>query len=111
MKRFLALLIASLLAFSTPVHAAQKKIAVKKVEQIASVDSADLLIANNSSIVLISNAERTTSDIALSALDATGKKVWEKILDSGLDEIAMAAARDSAGNLWIVGFSATPSTQ
>jgi hypothetical protein len=109
--KLLALCIATMLTFSTPAQAAQKKIAVKKVEQIATVESAEILVANNSSVVLISNTQRANSDITLNALDATGKTVWEKNLDSGLDEIAMAASRDGAGNLWLAGFSATASTQ
>lgn len=111
MKKYLTLFIAALLAVSTPAQAVQKKISVKKIEKIVSVPSAELIVANNSTIILVSNTQSATSDISLSALDSTGSKIWEKTLDSGLDEIAMAATRDSAGNLWLAGFTATASTQ
>ncbi len=111
MKKYLTLFIVALLAFSTPAHAVQKKISVKKIERITAVPNAELIVANNSTIILVSNTQSATSDISLSALDSSGSKIWEKTLDSGLDEIAMAATRDSAGNLWLAGFTATASTQ
>ena len=111
MKKYLTLFIAALLAFSTPAHAVQKKISVKKIERITAVPNAELIVANNSTIILVSSTQSATSDISLSALDSSGSKIWEKTLDSGLDEIAMAATRDTAGNLWLAGFTATASTQ
>ncbi len=109
--KFLAVVVAALLAFSTPAEAAQKRIAVKKIEKIAVTSGAELLVANGSSIVTISNVDSTTSDIALSAIDISGAALWNTVVDSGGDEIAMASARDNAGNLWIAGFSATPAPQ
>lgn len=109
--KFLAVVVAALLAFSTPAEAAQKRIAVKKIEKIAVTSGAELLVANGSSIVTISNVDSTTSDIALSAIDISGAALWNTVVDSGGDEIAMASARDNAGNQWIAGFSATPAPQ
>jgi len=109
--KFLAVVVAVLLAFSTPAEAAQKRIAVKKIEKIAVTSGAELLVANGSSIVTISNVDSTTSDIALSAIDISGAALWNTVVDSGGDEIAMVSARDNAGNLWIAGFSATPAPQ
>ncbi len=109
--KFLAVVVAALLAFSTPAEAAQKRIAVKKIEKIAVTSGAELLVANGSSIVTISTVDSTTSDIALSAIDISGAALWNTVVDSGGDEIAMVSARDNAGNLWIAGFSATPAPQ
>ena len=109
--KFLAVVVAALLAFSTPAEAAQKRIAVKKIEKIAVTSGAELLVVNGSSIVTISNIDSTTSDIALNAIDISGAALWNTVVDSGGDEIAMASARDNAGNLWIAGFSATPAPQ
>ncbi len=109
--KFLAVLVAALLAFSTPAEAAQKRVAVKKIEKIAVTPAAELLVANGSSIITISNLDSTTSDIALNAIDISGASIWSKVIDSGNDEIAMAAAKDNAGNLWIAGFSAAPALQ
>ena len=105
--KFLAVFIAALLAFSTPAEAAQKRVAVKKLEKIATLPTAELLFASGSSIITVGNIESATSDISLSALNSDGTPSWSLNLDSGLDEIAMAATPDSAGNIWLAGFSAT----
>jgi hypothetical protein len=105
--KFLAVFIAALLAFSTPAEAAQKRVAVKKIEKIATLPTAELLFASGSSIITVGNIESATSDISLSALDSDGTPSWSLNLDSGLDEIAMAATPDSDGNIWLAGFSAT----
>jgi hypothetical protein len=105
--KFLAVFIAALLAFSTPAEAVQKRVAVKKIEKIATLPTAELLFASGSSIITVGNIESATSDISLSALNSDGTPSWSLNLDSGLDEIAMAATPDSAGNIWLAGFSAT----
>lgn len=105
--KFLAVFIAALLAVSTPAEAAQKRVAVKKLEKIATLPTAELLFASGSSIITVGNIESATSDISLSALNSDGTPSWSLNLDSGLDEIAMAATPDSAGNIWLAGFSAT----
>lgn len=106
MKLLAALLSFSLL-FATPADAAQKRVAVKKIETIATLPTAELLVASRSSIITVGNIESITSDISVSALNSAGTPSWNLNLDSGLDEIAMAATSDSAGNIWLAGFSAT----
>jgi hypothetical protein len=105
--KFFAALLALSLAFISPAEAAQKKVAVKKIEKIAILPTAELLVASGSSIITIGNIESTTSDISLSALSSDGTPVWNLLLDTGLDEIVMAATADNSGNLWLAGFSAT----
>jgi hypothetical protein len=105
--KFLAALISLSLLFATPADAAQKRVAVKKIEKIATLPTAELLLASKSSIITVGNIESATSDISLSALNSAGTASWSLNLDSGLDEIAMAATSDSAGNIWLAGFSAT----
>ena len=43
--------------------------------------------------------------MVLTGYDITGAQLWQKVLDSGLDEIATAGAADSAGNIWLAGSS------
>jgi hypothetical protein len=105
--KFLAALISLSLLFATPADAAQKRVAVKKIEKIATLPTAELLLASKSSIITVGNIESTTADISLSGLNSDGTPSWNLNLDSGLDEIAMAATSDSAGNIWLAGFSAT----
>lgn len=105
--KFLAALISLSLLFATPADAAQKRVAVKKIEKIATLPTAELLLASKSSVITVGNIESTTSDISVGALNSDGTPSWSLNLDSGLDEIAMAATSDSAGNIWLAGFSAT----
>ena len=109
--KFLAALISLSLLFATPADAAQKRVAVKKIEKIATTPGAELLVANGASIITISSVDSTTSDIALNAIDISGAALWSKVIDAGVDEIAMAASRDNTGNLWIAGFSAPPAQE
>ena len=105
--KFLAALVALSLLFVAPADAAQKRVAVKKIEKIATLPTAELLVASGASIITVGNIESTTSDISLSALNSIGTPSWNLNIDSGLDEIAIAATSDSAGNLWLAGFSGT----
>lgn len=105
--KFLAALVALSLLFVAPADAAQKRVAVKKIEKIATLPTAELLITSGASIITVGNIESTTADISVSAFDSIGTPSWNLNLDSGLDEIAMAATSDSAGNLWLAGFSGT----
>ena len=97
--KFLAVFIAVLLAFSTPAEAAQKRIAVKKIEKIASTPGAELLVATGSSIVTISNVDSTTSDIALNAMDISGAAQWSKAIDAGVDELAAHTQIEHVANV------------
>ena len=104
MRRIALLLIISL-ALAPSAQAVQKKIAVKKVTTLLSVPGAELLAVSGSSIITIATIDSQTTDIALSAVDGAGVLLWEKVLDSGADEVAMATTVDGAANVWLAGFS------
>lgn len=104
MKRIIALVLL-LSVVITPAQAAQKNIAVKKIQQITVGLDAEFLLAVGPSIITISNIDSSTSDISLSASDINGALTWKKSLDSGADEIVMAVSKDSLGNLWLAGMS------
>ena len=105
MKR-LVLLVVVALALSTPAQAAQKNIAVKKLDKAITAPSAELLVLSGSSIITISNTDLANSNIVLNAIDINGLPKWQKTIDSGVDEVAMSASVDSGGNIWLAGFSA-----
>jgi len=105
MKRIALLLVISL-ALAPSAQAAQKKVAVKKVTTLLSVPGAELLAVSGSSIITIATIDSQTTDIALKAVDGAGVLLWEKVLDSGVDEVAMATTVDGAANVWLAGFSA-----
>jgi hypothetical protein len=104
MKR-IALLIVISLALAPSAQAVQKKVAVKKVTTLLSVPSAEMLAVSSSSIITIATIDSQTTDIALTAVDGAGVLLWQKIIDSGVDEVAMATAVDGAANVWLAGFS------
>ena len=104
MRRIALLLIISL-ALAPSAQAVQKKIAVKKVTTVLSVPGAELLAVSGSSIITIATIDSQTTDIALSAVDGAGVLLWQKIIDSGADEVAMATTVDGAANVWLAGFS------
>ena len=105
MKRLLLLVFAASLVLPT-ASAAPKAVAVKKLDIVASAVSAEGLVATGKTLVTYSNTGSTNSNIELTGLDVTGVQQWLRTIDSGVDEIATAAAVDAAGNIWLAGSSA-----
>lgn len=103
--RGVVLLLVMSLALAPSAQAVQKKVAVKKVTTVLSVPGAEMLAVSGSSIITIATIDSQTTDIALKAVDSTGVSLWEKVLDSGVDEVAMATTVDGAANVWLAGFS------
>ena len=105
MKRLLLLVFAASLVLPT-ASAAPKAVAVKKLDIVASAVSAEGLVATGKTLVTYSNTGSTNSNIELTGLDVAGVQQWVRTIDSGVDEIATAAAVDAAGNIWLAGSSA-----
>ena len=104
MKRIALLLVMSV-ALAPSAQAVQKKVAVKKVTTVLSVPGAEMLAVSGSSIITIATVDSQTTDIVLSAVNGTGVSLWQKVIDSGVDEVAMATTVDGAANVWLAGFS------
>ncbi|MEN9622788.1 MAG: hypothetical protein RLZZ307_520 [Actinomycetota bacterium] len=103
MKRF-ALFLALLLVGITPAVAAPKSVAVKKLSIIATV-SAEAMVVTGKTIVTVSNTDGVNSNILLTGMDISGTQLWQKTIDSGVDEVALASAIDPLGNVWLAGAS------
>jgi hypothetical protein len=103
MKRF-ALFLALLLVGITPAVAAPKSVAVKKLSIIATV-SAEAMVVTGKTIVTVSNTDGVNSNILLTGMDISGTQLWQKTIDSGVDEVALASAADPLGNVWLAGAS------
>jgi len=103
MKRF-ALFLALLLVGITPAVAAPKSVAVKKLSIIATV-SAEAMVVTGKTIVTVSNTDGVNSNILLTGMDISGTQLWQKMIDSGVDEVALASAIDPLGNVWLAGAS------
>lgn len=105
MKRF-ALFLALLLIGATPASAAPKAVAVKKLTLMAVNQSAEKLVVTGKTIVTVANSDGVNSNILLTGFDVSGTQIWQKTIDSGVDEVALAATTDPAGNIWLAGASA-----
>ena len=103
MKRF-ALFLALLLVGITPAVAAPKSVAVKKLSIIATV-SAEAMVVTGKTIITVSNTDGVNSNILLTGMDISGTQLWQKTIDSGVDEVALASAVDPLGNVWLAGAS------
>jgi hypothetical protein len=103
MKR-LSLFLALLIVGTSPAIAAPKTVAVKKLTIIATV-SAESMVISGKTIITISNSDGLNSNILLTGMDIGGAQQWQKTIDSGVDEIALASAVDPLGNMWLAGAS------
>lgn len=105
MKRIL--LIATLLVIGvSSASAAPKSVPV----QLGSIYSApigtELFLQSGKNSIFISNPNSSTLDIQITAVDISGNQSWQRVIDSGADEVAMSATIDPLGNIWIAGGSA-----
>ena len=109
MKRLVVALLLLPLSLSS-AEAAPKSVAL----QLGSIYSApigtELFLQSGRNSIYISNPVVTTADIQLSAIDLTGTQSWMRAIDSGADEVAMAATLDPLGNIWLAGASALKPT-
>jgi len=104
MKRT-ALFLALLLAGTSTAVAAPKSVTVKKLTLIAVNQSAERLVISGKTLVTVGNTDGANSNILLTGLDVSGVQLWQKTIDSGVDEVALAAATDPLGNIWLAGAS------
>jgi hypothetical protein len=108
MKRF-ALFLVIVIAGTSSAVAAPKAVAVKKLSIIATVNAESMVISGKT-IITVSSTDGANSNILLTGLDISGAQQWQKTIDSGVDEVALASTVDPAGNIWIAGASAAPVT-
>ncbi|CAN2220992.1 hypothetical protein MCEMRH37_01215 [Candidatus Nanopelagicaceae bacterium] len=104
MKR-IAIFLALVLVGVTPAVAAPKSVAVKKLTLVAVNQGAEKLVISGKTIVTVGNSDGANSNIQLTGLDINGLQLWQKTIDSGVDEVALAAATDPSGNIWLAGAS------
>ena len=104
MKRT-ALLLALLTIGTSSAFAAPKPLEVKKLTLIAVNQSAEKLVISGKTLVTVANTDGLNSNILLAGLDVNGVQLWQKTIDSGVDEVALAAATDPLGNIWLAGAS------
>ena len=104
MKR-LAIFLSLLLVGVTPALAAPKSVAVKKLNLVAINQDAEKLVITGKTLITVGNTDGMNSNILLTGLDSNGVQIWQKTIDSGVDEVALAATTDPTGNIWLAGAS------
>ena len=101
--RRIAILLVLLLAGTTPAVAAPKSVALKKLTIVATVAGAEKLVVSGKTLVTVSNSDGPNTNILLTGMDIKGIQLWQKTIDSGADEVALATAVDPQGNIWLAG--------
>ncbi len=103
MKRFFSLVLISSLLFIPSALAAPKKIAVKELKLVTTINSGEDIsgfVVSGKMIILFG----TAVDRAFArAVDINGVELWRVPLDPDSPSIASAGAVDGAGNIWIAG--------
>jgi len=105
MKRILiGALLATLVA---PVaHAAPKAIPVQLGSIYSATAGTELFLQLAKSSIFISNVTKQSADIQLTAVALSGTQLWQRVIDSGADEVATVATLDPQGNIWLAGSAA-----
>ena len=102
MRRIAICLVVSLVG-TTPAVAAPKSVALKKLTIVATVAGAEKLVVSGKTLVTVSNSDGPNTNILLTGMDIKGVQLWQKTIDSGSDEVALATAVDPLGNIWLAG--------
>ncbi len=101
--RRIAIFLALLLVGITPAVAAPKSVALKKLTIVATVAGAEKLVVSGKTIVTVGNSDGPNTNILVTGMDIKGVQLWQKTIDSGVDEVALATAVDPLGNIWVAG--------
>lgn len=105
MKR--ALIAVALFSSILPsAQAAPKAIAVQLGSIYTAPVGTEILLQSAKNTIFIANPVAQSADIQVTAVDLTNTQVWQRTIDSGLSEVAMAATLDPLGNIWIAGAAA-----
>ena len=105
MKRAILALAISF-AILPSAEAAPKSISIQLGSIYNAPAGSELFLLSGKNSILISNPTSKSSDIQVTAIDASGVQVWQRAIDSGFDEVAMAVTADPLGNIWIAGSAA-----
>jgi hypothetical protein len=103
MKRIFPLVIAALLLSVFPATAAPKSVAATEISKVSAIAEYEGAVISPQGITIFSNADKK---VQLTSLDFAGVERWKLTLEGFADQIAMAAATDKDGTIWLAGMSA-----
>jgi hypothetical protein len=111
MKPVVIALVLTLVAVPQAI-AAPKPVAVQLGSIYNAPANTEVLLLSGKNSIFIANTNSKSSDIQITATDAGGNQVWQRIIDSSFDEIATAGTIDPQGNIWLAGAaSLTPAPE
>ncbi len=108
MKRILISALLATLVIPT-ANAAPKAVPVQLGSIYSATPGTELFLQLAKSSIFISNTTNKSADIQLTALDLSGGQLWQRVIDSGVDEVVTAATLDPQGNIWLAGSAALQS--
>ena len=103
MKKFAFVVIAVLLFSTAPAGAVPKAIAASEITKIAPIAEHEGAVISNQGVTIFANSEKK---VVLTSLDFLGAERWKLVVEGAPDQIAMAAASDKEGNIWLAGLTA-----
>jgi hypothetical protein len=101
-KRFVTLVIATLLISSQPASAAPKSIAASEITKVASIAEHEGAVISSQGVTIFANSEKK---VLVTSLDFAGVEKWKLVVEGSPDQIAMAATSDKEGNIWLAGLT------
>ncbi|CAN2223755.1 hypothetical protein MCEMRE196_01323 [Candidatus Nanopelagicaceae bacterium] len=107
MKRLLAACAVALIAMPQ-ASAAPKSVAVQLGSIYSAPTNTEGFVLSGKNSIFYANLNVASSDIQVTAIDPSGNQIWQRTIDSGVDEIATAATVDPQGNIWLAGSAALP---
>ncbi len=113
MKRVLgyALVLSAGLSMANPIADAAPKSVVTQLGSIYSAPAGtEGFVVVGKSAIYFQNIVGKSSDIVLTSIDITGAQLWQRTIDSGVDEIGAVITADTLGNIWVAGASALAAT-
>jgi len=102
-KKFALVVIAALLFSTAPAGAVPKAIAASEITKIAPIAEHEGAVISNQGVTIFANSEKK---VVLTSLDFLGAERWKLVVEGAPDQIAMAAASDKEGNIWLAGLTA-----
>ena len=108
-KALFALLCLTLISAHS-ADAAPKAIAIQVGSVLTTPAGVENFYQSGKNSIFYSNIKGESSDISIFANDLTGTSAWQRVIDSGADEIASTLTADGQGNIWLAGSAALPLT-
>lgn len=108
MKKVFSLLTAASLLVAPTALAAPQAVKVQLGSIYSAPSGSEGALLSGKNMLFYKNVNDGNSDIHLTAFDMSNTEVWQRIIDSGVDEVATAATIDPLGNIWLAGSAALP---